>query len=147
MEDCFICRKHREMPPEAVIYEDEMVIASHAAPQADGQVYRGWCLIEPRRHAPGLPDLTESEAERVGRLMASLGRAMRDELKAEHIYAFVLGHHAAHLHVHLLARYPGTPRQYWGQRLDEWPEAPKVNGAGIDLLVSRLKKRLEDKQT
>jgi diadenosine tetraphosphate (Ap4A) HIT family hydrolase len=31
------------------------------------------------------------------------------------IYAFVLGHGVAHLHVHLLPRYPGTPSEYWSQ--------------------------------
>ena len=142
--DCFVCRKHRgeEPLPGGVIYANGLVFASHTAPSANGKTYLGWCLIEPLRHVAGLDGLTDAEAEAFGRLVAQLSRALKDELQAEHIYAFVLGHHVPHLHLHLIARYPGTPREYWGMNIDEWPDAPKGNGDEIASLVGRLKKKL-----
>ncbi len=142
---CFVCRKHQgeEVVPGGPIYQDDLVYASHAAPLEGDQAYLGWCLVEPRRHAPGLADLTDEEARAVGLLVARLSRALKAELQAEHVYAFVLGHHVDHLHVHLVARHPGTPREYWGGRVDEWPDAPKGDEAQIAALVARLRARLE----
>ena len=142
--DCFVCRKHRgeEPLPGGPIYSDGLLFASHAVATAAENTYLGWCIIEPVRHVAGLDCLTDTEAEAFGRLVAQLSRALKDELQAEHIYAFVLGHHVPHLHLHLIARYPGTPREYWGMNIDEWPDAPKGNGDEIASLVGRLKKKL-----
>ena len=142
--DCFVCRKHRgeETLPGGAIYANYLVFASHAAPPANGKTYLGWCLIEPLRHVAGLDGLTDAEAEDFGRLAAQLSRALKEELQAEHIYAFVLGHHVPHLHMHLLVRYPRTPREYWGVNIDEWPDAPKGDELEIAALVGRLRKML-----
>ena len=142
--DCFICRKHRgeEPLPGGLIYSDRLLFASHAALQKGGKVYLGWCVIEPVRHVEGLGDLTDAEAEALGRLAARLSRTLKEELQAEHIYAFVLGHHVPHLHLHLIARYAGTPREYWGVNIDEWPDAPKGDEVKISALVGRLRTRL-----
>ena len=142
--DCLVCRKHRgeEPVPGGPIYEDDLVYASHKAPPPDGRAYLGWCFVEPRRHAPGLADLTDAEARAIGWLAARLSRALKTELKAEHVYAFVIGHHVPHLHVHLIPRYPGAPRECWGLRVDEWPEAPQGDEAEIAALATRLRKRI-----
>ena len=58
---------------------------------------------------------------------------------AEHVYSAVIGHAVPHLHVHLLPRYPGTPREFWWQRLDEWPDAERGDIARIADLVDRLR--------
>jgi histidine triad (HIT) family protein len=142
--DCFVCRKHRgeEPVPGGAIYEDDLVYASHKAPPSDGRAYLGWCFVEPRRHAPGLADLTDAEARAIGWLVARLSRALKAELNAEHVYAFVIGHHVPHLHVHLIPRHPGAPREYWGVRVDEWPEAPRGDEAEIAALAARLRTRI-----
>lgn len=54
-DDCLICRKHRGEIPAlgGVIYEDELVYASHVfIPEGRDRVYRGWLVLEPQRHAP-----------------------------------------------------------------------------------------------
>lgn len=143
--DCFVCRKHRgEQPvPGGPIYEDAHVYASHAAPPPGGRVYLGYCFVDLRRHVPTLADVTVEEAQAMGRLVARLSRALMQELNAEHIYAFVVGDRIRHLHFHLIPRHPGTPEEYWGARIDEWPDAPTGDEAEIAALVARLRHRLQ----
>lgn len=57
--------------------------------------------------------------------MARLSRALVAVLGADHVYAFVIGDQVQHVHVHVVARYPGAPPEYRGPRVDEWPEAPR----------------------
>jgi len=103
--------------------------------------YRGWLTLEPKRHVPGLDGLTDDEATDIGRLMSRVARALRDALDAEHVYAFVFGDGVPHLHVHLVPRYAGTPIEYWGARLNEWPDKPTVDDESMRDLVSLLRSR------
>ncbi len=144
--ECFVCRKHREqgpLLPGGPVGEDELVIVSHLTPAApdrpSGPVYLGHLLVEPRRHAPGLADLTDAEARAVGWWCAQASRALREAAGAEHVYAAVIGDKAAHLHVHLLPRYPGTPREYWWDRVDEWPDARRGTQPEIATFVAGLR--------
>lgn len=147
--DCLVCRKQRgdTTPPGGAIYCDEFVYASHAfIPEGKEHAYLGWLLIEPRRHIPTLAELTDEEGRAIGQLAARLSRALKAVIDAEHIYAFVIGHAVDHLHIHLLPRYPGTPRQYWGQNIDEWPDAPKGDAGQIRALCERIKAFVETGQ-
>ena len=125
--DCFICRKHRgeELAPGGPIYENELVWASHAYhPERGSEPYLGHVLVEPKRHALGFPDLTDEEAAAMGVGVTRVTRAIRESEGAEHVYVAVLGHHTPHLHVHLIPRYPGTPREFWDPfKVDEAPDA------------------------
>jgi len=145
--DCLVCRKHQEqgrLVPGGPVAEDELVLVSHIAP-ADtlgGQgatAYLGQLLVEPRRHAPGLADLPDVEARAVGLWCARASRALRDVAGAEHVYAAVFGDGVPHLHVHLLARFPGTPREYWGTRVNKWPQARRGGAAEIGALVQGIR--------
>jgi diadenosine tetraphosphate (Ap4A) HIT family hydrolase len=146
--DCFICRKHRGdlSLPGGAIYEDEWVYAGHAAIQS-GQTagYLGSLLVEPKRHVAGLAELTDQEAERIGWLVAQVSRALKMAEGAEHVYLFVLGHAVPHLHLWVVPRYPGTPREYWGMRVDEWPQAPRGGPEQIAALCGRIRAYLESK--
>lgn len=143
--DCFVCRKHRGeiAVPGGAIYEDEVVYAGHAALPPDGEpAYLGWLFAEPKRHAAGLADLTDEEARSLGLLVTRLARALRAVTDAEHIHELVLGHDVAHLHVHVIPRYPGTPREFWGTRVDEWPGAPRGDAQQVAALCERLRGRV-----
>ena len=144
--DCFVCRKHRgkEPVPGGPIYEDNLVYASHARIPPEGRAYLGWCFVEPCRHTPGLSELTDAEAKAVGWLIARLSRALKAELEAERVYAFVLGDQVPHLHVHLIPRHRGTPREYWGVKVDEWPKAREGDESEIAALVARLRAVLSE---
>jgi histidine triad (HIT) family protein len=145
-QDCFVCRKHRgEIPvPGGAIYEGELVYASHVlAPPDSGSFYLGYLIAETKRHAPGLADLTDQEAQAIGLLVTRLSRALKQEVGAEHVYSFVLGDAVPHLHVHVVPRYPGAPREYWGVRVDAWPEAPRGGPREVEDLCARLRLRLQ----
>ncbi len=145
-QDCMICRKHRGLVsiPGGAIYEDLLVYAGHAQIR-DGQAdaYLGYLMLEPKRHAPGLADLTDEEAQALGLLEARLSRALIASEGGEHVYALVLGDRVPHVHIHLVPRYPGAPQEYWGVHVDEWPEAPRGGPAEIEALCTRLRDHLE----
>jgi diadenosine tetraphosphate (Ap4A) HIT family hydrolase len=127
----------KERVPGGPIYEDDLLCASHTSiPPQKRAVYLGWCFVEPRRHVPGLGDQSDAEAQALGRLTA--------RLRAERVYAFVLGDRMPHLHVHLILRHPGTQREYWGTRADEWPGAPRGDERQVAKMVARLRWRLAD---
>jgi diadenosine tetraphosphate (Ap4A) HIT family hydrolase len=148
--DCFVCRKHRErgrLIPGGTVAEDELTLVSHIVPpdvlgQDGSTAYLGHLFVEPRRHAPGLGDLTEDEARSVGLWCSRASRALREAAGAEHVYAAVIGDGVPHLHIHLKPRFPGTPREYWWTRVDEWPGARRGDPAEIAELVARLRSYL-----
>jgi diadenosine tetraphosphate (Ap4A) HIT family hydrolase len=134
---CLICAKHVDMPA-SVVAAEEHVVVSHLPPGAQGSVYLGYLFVEARRHVPELGDLRPDEAAAVGTAAARWSRALQDSEGAEHVYAAVIGHGIAHFHLHLIPRYPGTPREFWWTRVDEWPGAPRGSDAEIAALVGRL---------
>jgi histidine triad (HIT) family protein len=140
---CFICQKHRGdiTLPGGAIYEDHLVYAGHAYTD-QGSPYLGYLIAELKRHTPGLAEQTDEEAQALGLLVARLSRALKTSEGAEHVYLFVFGDHVPHLHLHLVPRYPGTPRTYWGTRIDEWPDAPRGDTAAVAALCDRLRATL-----
>jgi histidine triad (HIT) family protein len=155
MADCFVCRKHRDrgsLLPGGPVAEDDLVLVSHigtseALGREGAAAYLGHLFVEPRRHAPGLADLTDAEARAVGWWCTRASRALRDVAGAEHVYAAVIGDAVPHVHVHLLPRYPGTPREFWWTRVDEWPQAPRGSVAEIEVFVRKLRANLADAVT
>jgi histidine triad (HIT) family protein len=144
--DCIICRKQRGeiQVPGGAIYQDDLVYIGHAQISPDQTTtYLGYLFLEPQRHAPGLADLTDSEAQRLGLMVARFSRELKTSLGAEHVYAFVLGDGVPHLHIHLIPRYPGAPREYWGIYVDEWPEAPRGGAEEIARLCAVLREGYE----
>ena len=143
--DCFICEKHRQgdQAQGGVIFEDDLVYVGHSHALAGPTAYRGYLMVEPKRHAAGLGDLTDVEAEAVGRLANRVARLQRELLGAEHVYSFVYGDGIPHLHVHLAPRYPGTPREFWGHRLQQWPDAPQIDPDEMRLLAAELRVALQ----
>jgi diadenosine tetraphosphate (Ap4A) HIT family hydrolase len=95
--------------------------------------------VETRRHAPSFAELTPAEAQAVGLLIARLSRALKECAGADHVYAFFYGDYVPHLHVHVFARYPGTPEEYWRERVDEWSESPKGGADEVAALCQRLR--------
>ncbi len=139
--ECFVCRKHQglENVPGGAIFEDELVFISHAQLWGDeSRHYLGHVFVEPKRHTPQLSDLTKEEAQAIGYYTSLVAKALVEILKVEHVYSFVLGHHVDHLHIHVVGRYPGTPREYWGMKVDEWSDAPKGTEEEIAAITEKI---------
>jgi histidine triad (HIT) family protein len=130
-DTCFVCEKHAHGAAAhgGVIYEDELVYAGHAQLLGRSETYLGHLMAEPKRHVVGLGELTNDEAAALGQLVNRLARSLRNVEGAEHMYSFVFGDVVQHLHIQVVPRYPGTPRQYWGIRVTEWADA-RQGGAG-----------------
>lgn len=142
---CFVCDKHRGVvqTPGGCLYEDQLVYASHGAmPEGKSDTYLGTLFVEPKRHAAGLEDLTDLEAQRFGLVVTWLSRALRTSTRAERIYSAVLGHHVPHLHMWLIARYLDTPPEFWGMRVLEWPQAPRGNARAVEELCTKVRDQL-----
>jgi histidine triad (HIT) family protein len=141
-DNCFICAKHRGdiAVPGGPIYQDELVYVGHRAPPGGGSnTYLGYVMVETRRHASGLSELTRPEARAVGEWVAQIARALTAVVQAEHVYAFVLGDHVPHFHEHVVARYASAPREFWGMRADEWPAAPRGDAQAVTSVCERLR--------
>jgi len=83
--------------------------------------------------------LTENEAQTIGIYTSRVAKALLDTQGMEHIYTFVIGDAVPHVHVHVIGRYPGAPREYWGPKVDEWPEAPRGKESEIEQVAVHLR--------
>jgi diadenosine tetraphosphate (Ap4A) HIT family hydrolase len=140
--DCFVCRKHRglESVPGGVIFENAAIYISHAQLWGEETThYLGHLFIEPKRHVPELSQLGPEEAREIGLYTSLAAKALQDVCGAVHVYSFVIGDHVPHVHVHVIGRYPGAPREYWGPKVDEWPGAPRGGADAIAELAARLR--------
>jgi diadenosine tetraphosphate (Ap4A) HIT family hydrolase len=145
--DCAVCAKHRgeRPPPGGPVHEDDLVYASHAFDllgTGEDSYLAGHLMVEPKRHVAGLADATDDEAAAIGRLVSRLARALVASEGAEHVYSFVMGHQTPHLHVHVLPRYPGTPREYWFLAVYDWDGARRCGPDEIAAVTGRIRTQL-----
>ncbi|MGD0167644.1 MAG: HIT domain-containing protein [Gaiellaceae bacterium] len=136
--ECAICEKHRGKGflVGELVYEDENVFVNHA-PVEVVNGYIGYLFVDAKRHVRGLAELSDEEASAIALMVSRLARALESE-GAEHVYAFVFNH-IPHHHVHVVARHPGTPREFWGPRVDEWEDAPRGNEVRVASYCDRLR--------
>ncbi len=138
---CFICGKYQGASPVTPIGELRGMTLSHIAPGGDGLAMKGRLLIEPIRHVESPEDLTPEEFSDMGILLRRAMILVKNALGAEHVYFFRINDLVRHFHFHVVPRYPGTPEEYWGLRIPEWPEYPKIDLAGIQNLSDALRER------
>ena len=146
-DECLVCRKHRgEVDiPGGAIYENNLIYISHAQLCGDEKKhYLGHVFVETKRHVAEVADLTEEEAQVIGVYTSKIAKALLHTMSMEHIYIFVIGDGVPHVHYHVIGRYPGAPREYWGAKVDEWPEAPKGDATKIEQVADRLRAFLKE---
>jgi diadenosine tetraphosphate (Ap4A) HIT family hydrolase len=144
--DCLVCHEisgEIEVPGGPIL-EDELVFGFHVLDvEGKGEpVYLGYTMVSPKRHAPGLADLTDEEAAALGVAVARISRALVVE-GADHVFSAVIGTGVPHLHVHLVPRYADTPRDLPWTQVDEWDGAKKGDFGEIADLVGRLRRHVE----
>ncbi|ACQ80324.1 histidine triad (HIT) protein [Beutenbergia cavernae DSM 12333] len=135
-DDCLVCRKHADADEGLRVFRDERVYVGHMPATPDA--YLGHLLVEPVEHLPGLADLDVEQAEAVGRAMRHASATLRGT-GFEHVYAFVYGDAVPHLHVHLVGRRPGTPREFWGAAITDWPGALRGGADAVGGVVAELR--------
>ena len=146
-EECFVCRKHRgEIDiPDKPIYENNLIYISHAQPwKNEREHYLGHVFVEPKRHVAEVADLTEEEARIIGVYNSRIANALMHTEGMEHVYIFVIGDGVPHVHYHVIGRYPGAPREYWGPKVDDWPLAPKGDAVEIGKVAERIRSFLRE---
>ena len=104
MADCIFCKiASGEMDTKKVFEDEDLVAFEDIRPQAPVHI-----LIIPRRHIETLNDLTDEDAELVGRLVLAAKRIAAERGIAESGYRLVLncnrdsGQEVFHIHLHLL---------------------------------------------
>ena len=146
MNDCFICNKHAGIIQTSGIgiYEDEYVYVGHIDRNGNPH-YLGHIMIDLKRHAPTLGNMNLAEAKAFGVMIARVSKALLESENAEHVYSYVLGDAVPHLHMHLVARYPNTPKKYWGPHaVYDWDDAPMGDNQDVMELCARIKTYLEN---
>ncbi len=102
--DCLFCRICRKEMKATIVHEDDQVVVfEDINPQAPTHL-----LVVPRRHIPGLNDLSPEDAPLVGYLHLVAANLAQERGIAESGYRTVLntgrgaGQSVFHLHLHLL---------------------------------------------
>ena len=145
-ESCFICNKHAGniATSGVMIYEDDYVYVGHIDKEGK-QNYLGHIMIDLKRHTPSLADMTVEESKAFGLIMARVSKALKESENAEHIYSLVSGNSVPHLHMHIVARYPNTPKENWGpMEVYDWQDAPIGDNDQVVELCNRIKIHLEN---
>jgi diadenosine tetraphosphate (Ap4A) HIT family hydrolase len=109
----------------------------------DGEVYLGYLFLEVHRHIEGLGDMNEEEAVAVGKMLQRVSGILREHFDVDHVYSHVIGDHVPHLHIHIIPRYQGAPREFWGLKTDEWPEAPRGGREAVKEFCSKFRSYLD----
>lgn len=140
---CPICAKQQGEVVGGPVYEDELIYAYHVY-SSDRPNFLGYVRVETKRHVPSFAELTPAEAQSVGMVISRMSQAIKQCAGADHVYAFFYGDHVPHLHVHVFARYPGTPEEFWRERVDEWPQSPKGGADEVAALCQRMRAYLAE---
>ena len=98
MENCFICRKHKDQeaaPPGGYIYEGQHWMVCHA-PAKLGPL--GTLFIESKRHFLDYAEMTDEESVSLGDMMKKIYHALRLHTNAQRIYQVTLMEGVPHFH-------------------------------------------------
>lgn len=143
--DCLICQEQdgRVPIPGGHLIANDHVIAFHCPPMPQAlEPYLGYLFVTSRRHAPSFAELDLDEAAAMGRAISKLSAALKEE-GAEPVYLAGIGHAVPHLHVHLIPRWPETPKEISWIKVDEWEGARRGNAEVVREWTIRLRNRLE----
>jgi diadenosine tetraphosphate (Ap4A) HIT family hydrolase len=105
----------------------------------------GWLVLLPRRHVMEVAELTEREADGLGRWQAALARALRDEVGVVKTYVAAYGEAPGfHLHFHVIGRPAALAAEHRGPGIFGLLGTPDDEEAETarDALAERLAGRL-----
>jgi histidine triad (HIT) family protein len=140
---CFFCQRLRspEEWRDRLVWENPDFHVSHQGNEAEPTLL-GDLIVQTRRHVPDLGELTRSEARMLGLLVAGLSRSLTECTGASWTYCFAFLEGYRHVHLSIVARYPGLPKEFVRLAVAEWPDAPRGSRAEVKELCRRLRKAL-----
>ncbi|MBD0384875.1 HIT family protein [Paenibacillus sedimenti] len=145
-QQCFICSKHKgEIEiPGGIIFEDDLVYIGHIGFDLNKDTYLGYIMIDIKRHVPTLADLTDAESQRLGFMITQISKALKKSEEAEHIYVQVIGDNVAHVHVHIIPRYPDTPKEFWGFKVSQYSLGRRGGKVEVEEICQRIRTKLQE---
>lgn len=126
---CAICEKHKNLTAHTgpAIFDDGGWLVTHFPKLETDKATRGHLLIESKRHTQDLTEMNDEEAQTLGRLIRDGSELIKKKTEAEHVYCFRINDKTAHLHFHLIPRYPNTPKEFWGVNIMACTTSPKLS--------------------
>jgi histidine triad (HIT) family protein len=141
-DDCLFCRRFegKEADPGGALLETGQVRAQHAAPEGGAaEVHEGWLIVTPLRHVTSLAELTTEESDGMGIARTRLAEALLGA-GAQHVYSMVIGDRVPHVHEHVIARWPDTPKEHFGPtKLLAWQGARHLDAEGLRSFCEALR--------
>ena len=125
--DCIFCKIIAGEIPSFKVYEDENILAFlDIAP-----VNPGHTLIVPKKHYINMEEIPEGELVRLAIAIKKIGKAMKDNLRAEGYNIMenndpISGRIVPHLHFHVIPRRQGDDLHLWSQGKYKEGEAEEV---------------------
>jgi diadenosine tetraphosphate (Ap4A) HIT family hydrolase len=140
-EKCSICKKHKDNI--RTVFQNDILYVSHYIPHPDkDDNYLGYYFVETKRHFKGMYDATDEEMSAIGIMQKNISKALMTVPNIEHVYSFIIGDNVDHFHIHIIGRYKNAPREYFGPRVDDWPEAPRGKINEIAKLDEQIRSQL-----
>lgn len=125
--------------PGGFLHDQAFSVGFHAPPTPGNAFpYLGHLMVTPRRHVAGWSGLDDAEAAAISVVIRDL-TGLLESAGAERVYVAVIGSHVDHLHVHLLPRWPGTPKEVPWHAVDEWEGARHGDADAVAQAVARLR--------
>jgi histidine triad (HIT) family protein len=145
--DCHFCQRMVDpgLLRDRLVFEDGSFHVSHQL-EENGPSYLGIVIMQTKRHAPGMAELTTLEAQELGALVQQTSRALKSCTDAAWTYVFSFTEGFRHVHVVVAARYPNMPKQYVRLSITDWPDAPKGGRPEVVALSRRLRESMQSSE-
>lgn len=83
-------------------------------PKPEPGIVPGWLLIAPTQHIEQIDALSPEQAIRLGSLVHTAARVLREQTGCEKIYVNIFAEVMPHMHVHVIARPADLPANFRG---------------------------------
>lgn len=107
-QDCLSCNvaAGKIKTPGGILYENDYITITHSIPPAQS---KGFMIVQPKRHAEHLADLSEVEMLAIARGIRNAAASIKKVLSPEKIYTCSFGETVKHVHFYVIPRSSDMP--------------------------------------